>query len=105
MLAVRGGPQLLEMSSGQWLGWLISIPRSWVLAWLLTFFLSSPRRVLGAPCKPPFHTVWETPLGAPLRCMMAILLHSFFVYLLQLPLLYRFYYFRFMAAFFVGCLA
>lgn len=105
MLAVRGGPQLLGMSSGQWLGWLIAIPLSWFLAWLLTFLLRAPRRIWYTFRKLPFHTIWETPLGAPLRCMMAILLHCLFIYLLQPPILYRFYYFRFMEALFVGCLA
>ena len=28
--------------SAQWLGWLLSIPISWLLAWLLTFLLSRP---------------------------------------------------------------
>jgi MscS family membrane protein len=41
----------------------------------------------------------------PLRCIIAILLHSVFVYLLGPPLLYRFYYFRCMAALLVGCVA
>ena len=34
----------------------------------------------------------------PLRCIIAIFVHSLFVYVLALPLLYRSYYFRFMAA-------
>jgi MscS family membrane protein len=36
--------------------------------------------------------------------MIAILLHFFFVYLLQPPLLYRIYYVRFLAAILIGCL-
>jgi len=35
---------LLGMSLAQWLGWLLSIPISWLLAWLLAFLLSAPRR-------------------------------------------------------------
>jgi MscS family membrane protein len=105
MLAVRAGPEFLGMSTGQWLGWLISIPLSWFLAWLLTFLLRAPRQIWYAFRKLPFHSIWETPLGAPLRCMMAMLVHLSFIYLLQPPVLYRFYYFRFIAALFVGCLA
>ena len=41
----------------------------------------------------------------PLRCIIAILIHGLFVYLLEPPLLYRVYYFRFMAALLVGCFA
>jgi len=104
-LAILRGPQLLNLSSGQWLGWLISIPVSWLLAWLLAFLLSVPARTWRAVRKLSFHTIWETPLGLPLRCMIAILLHTFFIYLLQPPILYRFYYYRFLAALFVGCLA
>jgi MscS family membrane protein len=89
--------QLLGMSPAQWLGWLLSIPISWLLAWLLAFLLSAPRRVWYKLRKLPFRTVWETPLGVPLRCILAISMHSFFVYLLEPPLLYRVYYFRFMA--------
>jgi MscS family membrane protein len=103
--AIRGGPQLLGMSSRQWLGWVLSIPASWVLAWLLTFLISAPRRALYKIRKLPFRTVWETPIGMPLRCMIATLLHGFFVYMLQPPLLYRAYYGRFLAALLAGCFA
>jgi MscS family membrane protein len=96
---------LLGMSLAQWLGWLLSIPISWLLAWLLTFLLSAPRRVWYKLRKLPFKTVWGTPLGMPLRCIIAILMHGFFVYLLEPPLLYRVYYFRFLAALLAGCLA
>ena len=41
----------------------------------------------------------------PLRCIIAILMHGFFVYLLDPPLLYRAYYFRFLAALLAGCFA
>jgi hypothetical protein len=76
-LAIQGGRQLLGMSSGQWLGWLVSIPLSWLLAWLLIFLLSAPRRVWCKLQRHLFTTVWDTRLGTPLRCMIAILLHSF----------------------------
>jgi MscS family membrane protein len=103
--ATRTGRQLLGMSIGQWVGWLLSIPLSWLLAWLLTFLLSVPRRVWCKLQKLPIKTVWDTPLGLPLRCVIAIVLHGFFVYLLYVPLLYRVYYARFLAALLVGCLA
>jgi MscS family membrane protein len=101
--ALLRGPVLLGMSATQWLCWLLSIPISWLLAWLSTFLLSAPRRAWCRLRKLPFHTVWDTPLGMPLRCMIAILLHGFFVYLLQPPLLYRVYYVRFLAALLAGC--
>ena len=94
---------LLDMSLAQWLGWLLSIPISWLLAWLLGFLLSTPRRIWRKLRKVHFRTVWETPLGIPLRCIIAILLHILFVYLLEPPLLYRTYYFRFLAALLAGC--
>ena len=96
---------VLGMSLAQWLGWLLSIPMSWLLAWLLPFLLSAPRRVWYKLRKHPFRTVWETPLGTPLKCIVAILIHGFFVYLLDPPLLYRSYYFRFLAALLAGCFA
>jgi MscS family membrane protein len=100
---IRSGPQLFGISSTQWLGWLLSIPISWLLVWLLTFLISAPRRAWCKIRNVPLHTVWETPVGLPLRCLIAIPLHGFFVYLLQPPLLYRVYYVRFLGAVLAGC--
>jgi MscS family membrane protein len=97
--------RLFGLSLAQWVGWLISIPISWLLAWLLTFLLSAPERVWYKLRKLPIKTVWQTPLGMPLRCIIAILIHSLFVYVLALPLLYRTFYFRFMAALLAVCFA
>jgi MscS family membrane protein len=97
--------RVLGMSLAQWLGWLLSIPISWLLAWLLRFLLSAPERVWYKLRKLPIRTVWLTPLGMPLRCIMAILMQCAFVYLLDPPLLYRVYYIRFMEALLAGCLA
>src|SRR5208337_3552886 len=94
---------LLGMSLAQWLGWLLSIPISWLLAWLLAFLLSAPRRVWCKLRKVPCTTIWGTPLGMPLRCIIAILMHSVLVYLLEPPLLYRAFYFRFMLGLLAGC--
>ena len=102
-LALFTGPVILGMSSTQWLCWLFSIPLAWLLAWLSTFLLSAPRRAWCRLRNVPFTTVWDTPVGMPLRCMITLLLHGFFVYLLQPPLLYRVYYVRFLAALLVGC--
>jgi MscS family membrane protein len=102
-LALLSGPVFLGMSSTQWLCWLLSIPLAWLLAWLSPFFLSVPRRVWCKLRQLPFRTVWDTPLGMPLRCMIAILLHGLFVYLLQPPLLYRVYYVRLLAAMLAAC--
>jgi MscS family membrane protein len=95
--------RLLGMSLAQWLGWLLSIPISLLLAWLLAFVLSMPRRIRSRLRNLPFRSLWETPLGMPLKCIIAILMNSFFVYLLEPPLLYRFYYVRILATLLVGC--
>ena len=102
-LALLSGPAIMGMSSRQWLCWLLSIPIAWLLAWLSTFLLSAPRRAWCRLRKLPFHSVWDTPFGMPLKCMIAILLHGLFVYLLGPPLLYRVYYVRFLAALLAGC--
>jgi MscS family membrane protein len=96
---------LLGMSLAQWIGWILSIPVSWVLAWLMAFLSSVPRRAWRAVRKVSFKTIWETDLGLPLKCIIAILIHGVLVYLLEPPLLYRDYYFRFLAAVLVTCLA
>jgi MscS family membrane protein len=102
-LALHSGPLVLGMSPTQWFCWLLSIPASWILAWLSTFLISAPRRGWYGLRKLPFRTVWDTPLGMPLRCMIAILLQGFFVFLLEPPLLYRTYYVRLLAAMLVAC--
>jgi len=76
-----------------------------VLAWLLTFVLSVPRRIWRAVRKVSLKLVWETNLGLPLKCILAIVIHGIFVYWLDLPLLYRTYYYRFLAALLVACFA
>ena len=103
--AALSSRHVLGMSLGQWLGWLLSIPISWLLVWLLAFLLSAPRRVWYKLRNLPFRTVWDTPLGTPLKCIIAILIHGIFVYLLEPPLLYRAYYSRFLAALLAGCIA
>ena len=95
---------MLGMSLAQWLGWLLSIPISWLLAWVLTLLLSLTGKVWYNLRKVPFQTVWQTPLGMPLKCIIAIVVHAVFVYLLEPPLLYRVYYIRFLAALLGGCI-
>ena len=97
------GRRLLRMSLAQWLEWLLSIPISWLLAWLLAFLLSVPERIRHKLQKLPFRPVWETRHGMPVKCILAILLHGVFVYLLGPPLLYRVYYSRFLATLLMGC--
>jgi MscS family membrane protein len=97
--------RLLGMSVGRWLGWLISIPISWLLAWVLAFLLSVPRRVWLKLRRVSLKTIWETELGLPIKCIMAIVIHGILVYLLEPPLLYRLYYFRFLSALLVACFA
>ena len=101
--AALTGRRLLRMSLAQWLEWLLSIPISWLLAWLLAFLLSVPERIRHKLQKLPFRPVWETRHGMPLQCILAILLHAVFVYVLGPPLLYRVYYFRFLATLLMGC--
>ena len=96
---------LLGMSLAQWIGWIFSIPISWILAWVLAFLSSVPRRAWRAVRKVSFKTIWETELGLPLLCILAIVIHGILVYLLEPPLLYREYYFRFLAGLLVACLA
>jgi MscS family membrane protein len=95
--------RLLLMSLAQWLEWLLSIPLSWLLAWVLTFLLSTPERIRCKVRHLPFRPVWETRHGMPIRCIIAIVLHTIFVYLIGPPLLYRVYYFRFMATLLTAC--
>jgi MscS family membrane protein len=102
--AALANRHFLGMSLAQWLGWLVSIPVSVLLAWLLAFLLSVPRRIWRTVRKVSIKTIWETNLGLPLKCILAIVIHGMLVYQLDLPLLYRTYYYRFLAALLVGCL-
>jgi hypothetical protein len=95
----------LRLSFAQWLGWLLSIPLSVLAAWLVSLFIAAPRRIWQRFRQVPVNTIWESPLGTPLRCVIAIVIHSALVYWLRPLLLYRYYYFRLMAALPVGCVA
>jgi MscS family membrane protein len=101
--AVLSDRRLFDMSLAQWLEWLFSIPVSLLLAWLLVFVLSIPGRIRCKLRRLPFTPLWQTRHGTPLKCIIAILIHNLFVYLLAPPLLYRIYYFRFTATLLVGC--
>jgi MscS family membrane protein len=101
--AALANRRLLRMSLAQWLEWFVSIPIAWVLTWLLALLVSTPARVRSKFRGLKFRPVWPTVVTMPLRCIVAILLHSLFVYLLGPPLLYRVYYFRFIETLLVGC--
>ena len=96
--------EVLGLSLAQWIAWLLSIPLSWLLASLLTVLLSVPAWIRCRLKKLPFTSIWKTRVGRPIECIIAILIHGFFVYQLNPPLLYRVYYFRFLTALLVGCL-
>jgi MscS family membrane protein len=104
MPAALASRQLLGMLLAKWLGWLLSIPISWLLTLLLTLILTAPVRIRSKLRKIPFKPILETQVGLPLKCIIAILIHSVFVYFLDPPLLYRVYYFRLIASLLVGCL-
>jgi MscS family membrane protein len=96
---------LLGMSLALWIGWLLSIPVSWVIAWLLAFLFSSPKRLWNKLRNSHVKTVWETEFGLPLKCILAVFVNGVFVYELRPPLIYREYYTRLLGALLVVCLA
>jgi MscS family membrane protein len=95
--------QVFGMTLAQWLGWLLSIPLSWLLAWLLATLFSIPSRIRAKLRKRPFTTVWKSRVGLVLKCIIAVSIHAFCVHLLAPPLLYRTYYYRLLAVLLVGC--
>ena len=95
--------QLLGMSEAKWLWWLLSVPISWMLAWSAALLFSVPARIASNLRERPFTPFWKTRVGLPLQCIVAIVIHGLFVYLLTPPLLYRLYYARFLAALLVAC--
>lgn len=97
--------RLLGLSLAQWLGWLLSIPVSWLIAWLLAFLSSLPKRVWNKLRGSHVSTIWETEFGLPLKCILAVVIHGIFVYELRPPLLYREYYARFLGVLLIVCLA
>ena len=63
MPAALTGRRLLGMSLAKWLGWLVSIPISWLLTWLLALVLSAPVRIRSTLRKLPFNPILETRLA------------------------------------------
>jgi hypothetical protein len=53
--ATLTGQRLLEMSEAKWLGWLLSIPISGLLAWLAALLFSLPTRIASKLRKPLSH--------------------------------------------------
>jgi MscS family membrane protein len=102
--AVLTGTEVLGMSLAAWFGWLLSFPISMLLARPVGLLLTLPILLVRAIRKRRLRTVWETPLGKPIRCIIAILINSLGIYLLKPPLLYRVYYLRLMAALLAVCL-
>jgi MscS family membrane protein len=103
MPAALTGQRLLGLSLAQWIEWLVSIPISWSMAWLLAFVLSVPARIRCKLHRLPFTPFLEPRIALPIKCVIAILVHTAFVYQIKPPLLYRVYYFRLVATLFVGC--
>lgn len=99
------GHHLLGMSLALWLGWLLSIPASWLMAWLLAFVLGLPKRIWNKLRESHVRTIWETEFGLPLKCILAIFINGILVYELRPPLYYREYYTRFLGVLLIGCLA
>jgi MscS family membrane protein len=95
--------RLFEMSQAKWLGWLLSIPISWLLAWSAAVLFSVPARIASKLRKRPFTPVWKTHVALPLQCIVAIVINGLCVYSLAPPLLYRLYYARCLAALLIGC--
>jgi MscS family membrane protein len=95
--------EFLGMTLARWLGWLLSVPVSWLLAWPVVYVLNAPILIARKIGKRQLKPVWETPVGKPLRYIVAILIDTLSVYVLDPPLIYRVYYFRLMAALLAGC--
>jgi MscS family membrane protein len=65
MPAALTGRQLFGMSLAKWLGWLLSIPISWLLTLLLTLVLTAPARIRSKLRKLPFRPILHTQVGMP----------------------------------------
>ena len=50
----------LPYLSAEWLGWLLSIPLSWLIAWMLAFLFSLPKRLWNKVRQSHIKTIWET---------------------------------------------
>lgn len=96
---------LMGMSFALWLGWLLSIPLSWLIAWMLAFLFSLPKRLWNKVRQSHIKTIWETEFGRPLTCILAIAVNGILVLLLRPPLIYREYYTRLLGVLLVVCLA
>lgn len=89
----------LSISLAQWIGWLVSIPAAYYIALCIVFLLRLLTRTI-----PKGRQATEfafTRFRSPLCLIFFVILHTYFVYLLRLPLLYRWYYLRFVLALFL----
>ncbi len=89
----------LSISAVQWIGWLLSIPAAYYLAWCIVLLLRLSYRIVPESrrgTKSKFAS-----FRSPFRFTCFVILHAYFVYLLKIPLFYRWYYLRFILALFL----
>ncbi len=94
----------LGMSPAEWLGWLVSIPISLLLASLAGLLLDWPWVLVCKIRKRQFRSISQWSIFKPLRYIIAITINILLIYfLLKPPLSYRVYYLGLMQGLLAGC--
>ncbi len=91
----------LSVSAAQWIGWLLSLPAAYYLSWAVVFVLrvlyKVPRKWRAEPSR-------FASFRSPFRFSCFVVLHAYLVYLLKIPLLYRWYYIRIIFGLLLGAI-
>ena len=82
---------LLGIPVGQWLAWLLAVPLSLLIAWILVSFSTLCWKLFK---RSPDTQIQSHPLRRPIISVLAIVIDALIVYSLGMPLFYRVYYFR-----------
>jgi MscS family membrane protein len=103
MPAPLASHKFLSLSLGQWIGWLLAIPVSVVLAWLLLTLLRVPLWLYRRIKHKVGDYIWKERYNAPVLMLVSVVVNSFLTFFLGIPLPHRGYYIRaLMVVFLIG---
>ena len=94
MPAPLASHKFLSLSLGQWIGWLLAVPISVALAWLLLTLLRVPLWLYRRIKHKVGDYIWKERYNAPVLMLVSIVVNSFLTFFLGIPLPHRGYYIR-----------
>ncbi|MFN8007105.1 MAG: mechanosensitive ion channel family protein [Terriglobia bacterium] len=93
--------QIFGATLWQWIAWLLSFPLALGISWLLVRAVDPFRRLLRGKKSSPSLEGTQKPFRLPTQVFLTLVIHGIAVRLIAVPMLYRYYYFRFLKIFLI----